>query len=52
MLMLLIIGIIALLLISAALAPLESLSWYAGWYGQADAADNDDTVNALQEIRY
>jgi hypothetical protein len=49
MLMLLIIGIIALLLISAALAPLESLSWYAGWYGQADVADDDDTVNALQE---
>jgi hypothetical protein len=31
---LLAIGAIALLLVSAAIAPLESLGWWAGWYGQ------------------
>jgi hypothetical protein len=33
----LIIGGLVLLFISAALAPLESLSWWAGWYGARDA---------------
>lgn len=34
MISLLIIGLVALLLVSALLAPLESLGWWAGWFGE------------------
>lgn len=37
MLILLLIGAFALLFISAALAPLESLKWWAGWSGDTEA---------------
>lgn len=49
MLLLLIVGLVAFVLISAALAPLESLSWYAGWYGKTDVIHDADTAQALQE---
>ena len=29
-------GVVALLLLSAAVAPLESLGWYAGWFGESE----------------
>ena len=36
---LLITGVFALLFLSAAVAPLESLGWYAGWFGDMEAED-------------
>jgi len=33
----LITGVVALILISAAMAPLESLGWWAGWFGEKKA---------------
>lgn len=39
MLMMLLIGVVLLLLLAAALAPFESLSWYAGWYETDEVPD-------------
>lgn len=39
MLVSLLIGIVLLILLAAALAPLESLGWYAGWQRNADVPD-------------
>jgi hypothetical protein len=39
MLLSLLIGLLLLLLIAAALAPLESLGWYAGWYNTDELPD-------------
>jgi hypothetical protein len=44
MIELLLIGLLVLLLIGAALSPLESLSWWAGWYGERDALAHDHTL--------
>lgn len=49
MLTLLIIGAVALLFISAAMAPLESLSWWAGWYGTRDALDEEELKTQVQD---
>lgn len=46
-------GLVALLLISAVLAPLESLGWWAGWYGDKGALSNADEpqeVDAQPEV--
>jgi hypothetical protein len=39
MITLIIVGAVALLLLSAALAPMEALGWYAGWYGNERKAE-------------
>ena len=39
-------GGLALLLLTAAIAPLESLGWYAGWFGEADE-ETDSAAPAL-----
>ena len=41
----LLIGVLALFLISAALAPLDSLSWWAGWFGSR--SELEDTQRSL-----
>lgn len=41
----LLIGVLALLLISAALAPLDSLGWWAGWFGSR--SELEDTEHHL-----
>ncbi len=45
MISLLIIGALALLLVSALMAPLESLGWWAGWFG--DEVSPEEGVEAL-----
>jgi hypothetical protein len=45
MINLLITGVLALVLISALAAPLESLGWWAGWFGEREPAP--DTANRL-----
>ncbi len=44
-----VIGILALLFISASLAPLESLGWWAGWSGARDALDEDELADQVHE---
>lgn len=36
-------GTLALLFLSALVAPLESLGWYAGWFGEKEEEDPDDS---------
>lgn len=43
---LIITGLVALIFLSAAIAPLESLGWYAGWFG----ASEEDDPTAPKEI--
>jgi hypothetical protein len=41
MITLLLIGAVALLLLPGVLAPLESLGWWAGWFGEQPVSDDD-----------
>jgi hypothetical protein len=43
----LITGTLILLFISAALAPIESLGWYAGWFGDSDSKDEHSGTNEV-----
>ncbi|MCC6170138.1 MAG: hypothetical protein IT329_23165 [Caldilineaceae bacterium] len=41
-------AVLALLFLSAALAPLESLGWYAGWFGETDEETGDDALSPIE----
>jgi hypothetical protein len=46
---LIIVAVVLFVLLGATLAPLESLGWYAGWYGEK--VEDNDTLDALNEIQ-
>lgn len=46
MISLLLTGALALFIISAVLAPIESLGWWAGWFGEKEAPPTGDEQNA------
>jgi hypothetical protein len=48
LILLIIIAVVLFVLLGATLAPLESLGWYAGWYGEK--VEDGDTLDALTEI--
>lgn len=45
---LLFVGLLGLILISAATAPLETLGWYAGWFGEPEDAREEGTRVAAE----
>lgn len=42
-------GLLALLFLSAAVAPLESLGWYAGWFGEKEETDESTRAAPLAD---
>ncbi len=48
---LLLTALVALIFLSAALAPLESLGWYAGWFGEKEEEPQLGIESAGGEIR-